>query len=1410
MNPVRIAYLLCLILLTPSLESSTKAQVLEPPPIILPDYSGSNKYSQHRTSPRQACLSSNQREVLNKRISFAVDSLTKAGVLQDPTMRNPGNVLYEWPLRQAAGFDNCGYYAITNYVDQDCVSGQLLDYNCQQYTYDLTGPGLDHCGTNDGYDHAGIDIAPFPFDWTMVDNNQVEVIAAAPGILLDKVDGNFDENCDFSSDTPNYAVVLHTDNTYTLYLHLKNGSLTTTAIGAPVATGDLLGIVASSGLSTGPHLHFEVRDYITGALYDPYAGPCNSLNANSCWSNQMGYLESGINRVMTHSAPIQANPCPQRAVINEQDTFCPGETVFFGSYFRNPDNTESSQNMVRMPDNTVFQTWTRNMTTAWANDWIASYVLPNNAMAGTWTYEVTFNGETCSHNFTVLPGPDAEFSYTSNRFCNDQANPTAMHSTGSDGTYNSSTGLVFANAANGTIDLAASTPGTYTITNNISNSCGNGSENQEVTIIAAPFAGNDTTVDACNDGSTTAFTLADLLIGEDAGGSWMVAGSSPTVPGPGFNAGAGTFDPNQESVGSYQFAYTVSATPCTSQSAIITVNISAPSSAGSASSTAEVCATTETPAVILDNLLSGQDPGGTWTETSTSLSTSGLSNGNEFNPVGEAAGTYAFTYTQNNGACGIFSTEVFVTVTVPCCDASFDYGINPANFCITDALQVANFSDSNGGFTVNPAIGLDLDPVSGSISAGNSLPGTYTVTHSVTTNAGCEETVTVIIDAQADAGIATGEIPVVCNIANTDPIDLNELLAQQDTGGTWSEISTPPSTGLSGNIFDPVSVPSGLYEFEYAVDGGACPDAFQSVFVEIVDPCCDAGFSYDVSPVAYCTTDSGTAPFVADTDGAFYANPAGLSIDQVTGQIDPTSSVPGTYTVTHEVYTNIGCSETVEVVIDELASAGVAQSTYETCNIPGSSIINLDDLLDGETGGGTWTETSAVPSVSGLSGLAGNTFNPVGELGAYYHFQYTVYGGACPNDINEVNIFIKDPCCEAEAGEASVIEARCPGDLIEVFPIDFNTDANYELYILAVDTDTGLIVEVLGGAASNIATSYILATSVPGEYEVYLLSQESGNGTTLAATVGADFEELAQEGECYDIQEVVGNFNIPAPFTSFGGIANSNEGDSGNLLPVYYNMHQIHVGGGTPPYQYDFERTGYVRWSIGDVDDPIYQQTAEIAYADNAEWSLTISDANNCSDSSLTFSNDSGIGGGNASVATDGNILDIDDFSISGQSATNIGGSIDITVVGCDGGPYSFAWVGPGSFTSTAEDIANLDSGHYTLTVTCGDQITYGYYWVPMDRSSGRLKTTPGPRIEISPNPARNTAQLSLELTETSRFEAEIYDSNGRLIKAIDEGELARGSYSIDLHMAELPEGIYICRSIVGGKVLVKRIAIVR
>jgi murein DD-endopeptidase MepM/ murein hydrolase activator NlpD len=97
--------------------------------------------------------------------------------------------------------------------------------------------------------HAGLDIAA---------PSGAPVVAAASGeVILATPDGG---------PYGIHVVVEHAGGLRTLYAHLSQLAI---AAGQSVQRGQVIGRVGSTGFSTGPHLHFEVRQ--NGALLDPLA-----------------------------------------------------------------------------------------------------------------------------------------------------------------------------------------------------------------------------------------------------------------------------------------------------------------------------------------------------------------------------------------------------------------------------------------------------------------------------------------------------------------------------------------------------------------------------------------------------------------------------------------------------------------------------------------------------------------------------------------------------------------------------------------------------------------------------------------------------------------------------------------------------------------------------------------------------------------------------------------------------------------------------------------------------------------------------------------------------------------------------------------------------------------------------------
>ena len=342
------------------------------------------------------CLTEEQRAEIMRLNDESIIRLKAEGKLTD----NPNKAAasqFGFPVKASSTLLDYGFYGISNFIDQDPnFPDQLLDYMGGTRTYDLSS----------GYNHKGTDIFTWPFGWYKMDNDEVEIVSVADGVIINKFDGNFDRNCGFGSGNWNAVYVRHTNDEVVWYGHMKKNSLTSKNVGDSVSAREYLGIIGSSGSSTGPHLHLEVYDNLN-QLIDPWLGPSNPTITTSWWADQKPYYDSKINKVASHSAFPIFPACPQTEIVSFKNEFSRGDTVFLVAYYQDQLKNQNSEYSVATPENINLWQWNHSMNDDhYAAAWWGWYiVLPPNASLGQWKFNVFYENTSYTHNFTVTDSP---------------------------------------------------------------------------------------------------------------------------------------------------------------------------------------------------------------------------------------------------------------------------------------------------------------------------------------------------------------------------------------------------------------------------------------------------------------------------------------------------------------------------------------------------------------------------------------------------------------------------------------------------------------------------------------------------------------------------------------------------------------------------------------------------------------------------------------------------------------------------------------------------------------------------------------------------------------------------------------------------------------------------------------------
>lgn len=141
--------------------------------------------------------------------------------------------------------------------EPDPTPSSYFGWPCPGF-YTLTSGFGPRWGTH----HSGIDISSGGIAGA-------PVVASMSGTVISVVTGcphdySKSSSCGCGGGYGNYVIIQHSDGYSTLYAHMSSVAVSS---GQSVSQGQTIGYVGSTGFSTGPHLHFEVR--INGNRVDP-------------------------------------------------------------------------------------------------------------------------------------------------------------------------------------------------------------------------------------------------------------------------------------------------------------------------------------------------------------------------------------------------------------------------------------------------------------------------------------------------------------------------------------------------------------------------------------------------------------------------------------------------------------------------------------------------------------------------------------------------------------------------------------------------------------------------------------------------------------------------------------------------------------------------------------------------------------------------------------------------------------------------------------------------------------------------------------------------------------------------------------------------------------------------------------
>ncbi|OWY22838.1 hypothetical protein C7N43_23615 [Sphingobacteriales bacterium UPWRP_1] len=267
-------------------------------------------------------------------------------------------------------------------------------------------------------------------------------------------------------------------------------------------------------------------------------------------------------------------------------------------------------------------------------------------------------------------------------------------------------------------------------------------------------------------------------------------------------------------------------------------------------------------------------------------------------PSGSLPGNYTITY--NVPGCPGFTATTTVAITT---GEPVDIQYSSNVFCADGVGLFPVITGSAGGLFEAFPEGLSIDPVSGLITPESSLPGNYVVTYTSPQPCAATAGVNITILDLPVSGFAYAQNSYCAGTGIAQP-----FLEPDAQPGVFTALpgGLVFTDNIQGIIDLAVSAP-GVYTVTNTVATGSCPPSVTEVQITIQAPA-SASVMYP-APAQYCNNNSQLIDVAVSgaTGGLFSAQPDGLSINAISGSINPAASLPGIYEVIYNLASTGAC-----------------------------------------------------------------------------------------------------------------------------------------------------------------------------------------------------------------------------------------------------------------------------------------------------------------------------------------------------------------------------------------------------------------------------------------------------------------------------------------------------------------------